>query len=126
MVATTCPFFTGELKSTKSFSMRPETWLPTWTVTMRGDRPRGGDLGVDAPAIHGGRLVVDRRRRVRREEPRPRGSDPAGREDRRDPLRPAPEAAARVSLVGGDRGGREGWGDVGHDTRVRAAWGRPP
>src|SRR4030065_12153 len=27
-----CPFFTGELKSTKIFRIVPETWLPTWTV----------------------------------------------------------------------------------------------
>ena len=29
-----CPFFTGELKSAYQASMRPETWLPTCTVTI--------------------------------------------------------------------------------------------
>ena len=33
ILAINCPFFTGELKSANSSWMRPETWLPTSTVT---------------------------------------------------------------------------------------------
>ena len=37
--AITCPFFTGELKSTKISLMRPDTWVPTWTVTSADSVP---------------------------------------------------------------------------------------
>ena len=35
----TWPFFTRELKSTCSSWMRPDTWLPTWTVTSGDSVP---------------------------------------------------------------------------------------
>ena len=35
----TCPFFTGELKSALSSAMRPDTWLPTCTVTSADSVP---------------------------------------------------------------------------------------
>jgi hypothetical protein len=39
MRAMTWPFFTGELKSTKISLIRPETWLPTCTVTSAESVP---------------------------------------------------------------------------------------
>ncbi len=37
--AMSCPFFTRELKSAWSACTRPETWLPTWTVTSAESVP---------------------------------------------------------------------------------------
>ena len=45
----TCPFFTGELKSTKIFAMRPETWLPTCTVTIAESVPVAVTLAAMRP-----------------------------------------------------------------------------
>ena len=58
-----CPFFTLELKSAYQAWMRPETWLPTCTVTIAETAAARGDLGFEGSAVDGRRLVADRRRR---------------------------------------------------------------
>ena len=43
------PFLTGELKSARSSAMRPETWLPTCTVTMAERVPLAVTLATMRP-----------------------------------------------------------------------------
>ena len=47
--AMTWPFFTGELKSTLISRSRPETWLPTWTVTSADSVPVAVTLATMRP-----------------------------------------------------------------------------
>jgi hypothetical protein len=47
--AMSCPFFTGVLKSAYQASMRPETWLPTWTVTMAETVPLAVTFAARGP-----------------------------------------------------------------------------
>ena len=49
--ATTWPAFTGELKSTNSFSMLPEIWLPTCTFTTGFSVPVAVTACVIAPRV---------------------------------------------------------------------------
>ena len=44
-----CPFLTVELKSARSSAMRPETWLPTWTVTSAERVPVAVTLATILP-----------------------------------------------------------------------------
>ena len=45
------PFFTCELKSTYSLEMVPETWLPTFTVTMALTSPVAETTSVIGPRV---------------------------------------------------------------------------
>ena len=49
IVAMICPFFTSDSKSAKSASMRPETWLPTCTVTIADSVPVAVTFAAMAP-----------------------------------------------------------------------------
>ena len=64
MRATTCPFFTIELKSTKSALICPETWLPTWTVMTALRLPVAETAAVRGPcstraSLYFGALPMD-------------------------------------------------------------------
>jgi hypothetical protein len=47
--ASGCPFRTCELKSTKSFAMIPETWLPTLTVVTAESVPVAVTVATTSP-----------------------------------------------------------------------------
>ena len=60
-----CPFFTCALKSAYQARMRPETWLPTWTVTMAETVPLAVTFAVEGAVVRGGALVSNHRGRPR-------------------------------------------------------------